>query len=100
MYNGQGKLINYEGEVYEGAFKDNKMEGHGKMTYPDGSVYVGQFQDDKKHGQGKMTNPDGSVQEGTWVQGKRGWPVYNLYICVFKTLILRIFLNFLKFHNY
>ena len=39
-----------EGDVYDGAWKDDKKEGTGTLTYKDGDSYEGTFKDDKIHG--------------------------------------------------
>ena len=51
---GQVWLHDADGDVFEGDFKDDKMEGKGKYTYTDGGVYEGDFKDDKM--EGKSTN--------------------------------------------
>lgn len=38
------------GKVYEGYWKDNKMNGKGKVQYPDKSSYEGDFKEDMKDG--------------------------------------------------
>ena len=41
--------------MYEGSWKDNKMEGEGNFKWPDGRCYTGQYLDDKKAGHGTFT---------------------------------------------
>ena len=40
------------GRVYDGDWKNNKMEGNGIFTWDDGRRYEGQYIDDKKEGNG------------------------------------------------
>ena len=51
---GEGKLTYADGDMYEGEWKDGKMEGHGTYYYADGDQYVGDWRDDKRHGYGKV----------------------------------------------
>ena len=46
--------------------------GKGKYTYTDGGVYEGDFKDDKMEGKSKYTYTDGGVlYEGDWENGKQ-----------------------------
>ena len=36
--------------MYEGQWKNNKMEGYGVFSWPDGRKYEGEYIDDKKEG--------------------------------------------------
>ena len=49
----KGIIINQDGSVAEGEFKDEKLHGQGKITFSNGSVDEGIFQDGKLNGQGK-----------------------------------------------
>ncbi len=40
------------------------------MTYANGDVYEGAFQNDKRQGQGTFRGTDGYVYEGEWVEGR------------------------------
>lgn len=94
MRHGKGKLVKTSGEVFDGAWKENKMHGFGKYTWPnattyegtfdenkihgkgvytyyDGSIYDGEWDHDKKHGWGKQTSPNGDTYDGQWNQGQR-----------------------------
>lgn len=62
--NGEGKLTFADGRVYEGFFVDNKLNGKGKLTFADGSVIEEFFVDYISNGEGKITFADGSVIEG------------------------------------
>ena len=51
-------------EVYEGDFKDDKMEGQGKILFKDGSTYEGEMVNDNCEGYGVMAWDDGKKYEG------------------------------------
>jgi len=53
-YNGKGKFLTQEGNVYDGDWLDGKPQGKGTMTYPDGKVekglwHKGGFIDNESH---------------------------------------------------
>ena len=54
--------------MFDGEWKDNKMNGKGKYTWPNGSEYVGEYVNDVKQGYGIYKN-EGIVYEGNWVNG-------------------------------
>jgi len=56
--------------VYDGSWKDNKMDGQGTFTWADGREYVGQYKYDKKEGYGEFVWPDGKKYQGNWLSGK------------------------------
>ena len=60
----------YNGNVYEGEWRDDKRHGHGKCTFSTGDVYEGEWKDGKKHGRGKYTYSTGDVYEGEWKDNK------------------------------
>lgn len=49
---GKGVYNWSDGRVYEGTWKNNKMEGEGVFKWPDGRKYEGEYVDDKKEGRG------------------------------------------------
>ena len=51
------------GDVREGTWAMDKMNGHGKCVLGDGRTYVGDWLDGEKHGSGKYTWPTGDVYE-------------------------------------
>ena len=60
--NGRGKCIEkkslggaVDGDVYDGEWKNDKMNGRGKFTQVNCHVYDGEYKDGKKNGQGKIT---------------------------------------------
>ena len=88
MLNGQGKMTNRYGDVYEGTFKDGKLSLE-KMTNRYGDVYEGTFKGGKLHGQGKLIRTNGEVFEGTFKDGNlngKGKMVYkgDVYEGTFK----------------
>lgn len=65
------KLINEDGSIYEGEFKDNPdLTGKGKITDPDGSIFEGQFKYCKLNGEGKITFAGGLYLEGEFKDNK------------------------------
>lgn len=60
------KVIDDEGNVYEGELRDGVRHGTGRMEWIDGTVYEGDFREGKIHGNGKMSNPNGEVYTGTF----------------------------------
>ena len=42
------------GNVYEGDFSNDLMNGRGLMRYKNGDEYLGQFKNDIRHGKGTM----------------------------------------------
>jgi hypothetical protein len=55
---GKGRMVDHDGFVLEGDWKNNKMNGNGKMIDPNGAlVYEGAFKDDLFHGYGVYNNP-------------------------------------------
>lgn len=41
MREGKGKMTMKNGNVYDGLFSKNKMQGNGTMTYANGDKYAG-----------------------------------------------------------
>jgi len=46
------------------------INGYGKNTWPDGEVYEGAWINDKRNGQGKCIFASGTVHEGEWRDDK------------------------------
>ena len=54
MYHGYGRLINDEGDILEGQWKEDELNGLGSYQWGDGSkVYNGSFLNGKMHGYGE-----------------------------------------------
>ena len=68
---GMARCIFATGEVYEGDFVRNEMEGRGKYSFPCGETYEGQYHQGQRHGTGRTTYPSGNTHEGEYAHGKR-----------------------------
>jgi hypothetical protein len=58
------------GNVYDGEWKNDKMHGKGTYTWSNGDVYKGEYENGKEHGSGVLTFADGDVYDGKWKDGK------------------------------
>lgn len=45
--------------------------GHGRLIHADGDVYTGAWLDDKAHGKGEYLHMDGAKYYGDWVNDKQ-----------------------------
>jgi len=55
---GKGRMVEHDGYVHDGDWKNNKMNGNGKLIDPDGNVvYDGNFKDNLLHGHGVYNAP-------------------------------------------
>ena len=63
--NGQGTFEFDTGEMYQGAWDENQMDGRGSYEYTTGT-YDGGFKDSSREGTGTFTWDDGSVYKGSW----------------------------------
>eukprot|EP00795_Rhopilema_esculentum_P007471 gene7471-13243_t len=68
---GDGKLSCKNGMEYDGAWRRNMKYGFGKLKMVDGSVYEGSFRNDEFDGDGVLTYSDGSVYRGEFKDGQR-----------------------------
>ena len=62
---GRGVITTAEGR-YEGQLYAGSKHGLGKMTFADGRVYEGNFKDDRIDGAGTLTKADGTVVTGNF----------------------------------
>ena len=68
---GRGRIININGFIYEGEFKNGQSNGYGKYIALDGTTYKGTWLDDKQNGTGNEIYPDGSFYNGNFKNGKK-----------------------------
>ena len=59
------------GNVFEGAYVDDKEHGHWVERWADGDVHEGPFVDSKRHGDWVERYASGNVSEGPFVDGKK-----------------------------
>ena len=72
--NGREKLFyigSYDGDLYEGDFKDGEPDGKGKYTHKNGNIYDGDFVKDKAHGRGIFYCRNGDRYEGEFFKDAR-----------------------------
>jgi hypothetical protein len=74
--NGKGKVIysvhdESMRKYYIGDFKDGKKHGRGRVENTLGAFYEGDFENDQINGTGKSRWEDGNSHEGEYVNGKR-----------------------------
>jgi hypothetical protein len=50
MPDGLGRIIINNNNIYEGEFKDGKLNSIGKFTYATGDIYEGEHKDNKRNG--------------------------------------------------
>jgi len=75
LFSGQGTyyyLANnqFRGDKYVGEFKDGKYNGLGTYTYSNGDKYTGTQKNNMRHGQGIFIFANGQIKEGIWADGK------------------------------
>jgi hypothetical protein len=58
-----------DGNVYEGEWLNDRMEGVGRYTYASGDAYEGGFSLDRPQGQGVATYSNGNHYEGGFKEG-------------------------------
>jgi hypothetical protein len=79
MKHGVGEFKFSNGNVYEGEFKADRINGQGRYTYSEGHVYEGNWKDGDIRGRCIHANVD--IYEGKWKDGrmhgkaKRYWPM-------------------------
>ncbi|CAI2377793.1 unnamed protein product [Moneuplotes crassus] len=63
---GTGTYINHSGNIFEGQWKADKINGFVIQTDPNGDIYEGNYVDGKPEGLEKFTQNDGVSTEGQW----------------------------------
>ena len=66
----QAKILLTNGELYEGAIKDEKREGQGVMHYANGDTFDGEFFKDKRVKRGKIAQANGVKLSGQFINDK------------------------------
>ena len=79
---GFGKMVYPNGDIYEGEWFENAMQGEGSYTYKkNNDSFVGSWFAGKKHGQGTYYfGADSSQMTGTWENGQildGSWTLQN-----------------------
>lgn len=69
LRHGQGRLTN-GGEVYEGEWFKDRINGLGKYTFATGTVYEGHLLDYTFHGHGTLRWPSGASYSGNWANNR------------------------------
>ena len=76
---GFGKYFLSDGSIYKGFFYNNKMEGRGRLININGFVYEGEFKNGQSNGYGKYIALDGTTYKGTWLRDKQNGPGNEVY---------------------
>ena len=64
-------LASYGGDLYEGTFKNGKMDGKGRYKFTNGNNYVGEFKDGLRNGEGTTYgNTNRILGSGRWKDGQ------------------------------
>ncbi|CAI2358657.1 Hypothetical protein MVR_LOCUS364 [uncultured virus] len=66
-YQGFGKLLYSNGDMYTGYFVENKRKGFGTCTWANGESYSGQWDEDTMQGNGTYTWLDGTTYTGQFI---------------------------------
>lgn len=70
--NGKGKMVDADGNTFDGQWKNGKLEGIGTMVMPNGVKYIGEFKESNMHGYGVVYLANGSVaQSGIYDTNKQ-----------------------------
>ena len=66
---GEGRLRQRDGLVYEGAWRNGIMEGAGTLRFASGETFSGAFARGMPEGAGRLTTSDGRVWHSVWRDG-------------------------------
>lgn len=69
-FNGNGKFIFKNGDMYNGQWLKGKMDGQGTYTWKNGDIYKGAFFEGQLEGRGTITFKNGDRYIGTWENNK------------------------------
>jgi len=70
LIDGQCTYIWANGDMYEGECKNDKLDGQGTYWWPDGSVYRGGYKQGLKNGKGIIRWPDGEIDVNFYQNGE------------------------------
>lgn len=71
---GEGTMLYYNGDIYEGTWNENVRSGFGKLRCSSGEEFEGHWLDDERHGRGLVRYVDGSTFKGVFEHNKRQGP--------------------------
>lgn len=83
---GRAKIVEDNGDVYDGGFHHWKRHGQGVLRKKNGEVYKGQFRDWKPNGHGVLRYRNGATYDGFFKDG------VCVCVCVFITTVRHHFL--------
>ena len=66
---GKGRIQWNQGHIYEGDFKDNEINGVGVFKWKNGDMYEGQMYRGAMNGRGRYIHSNGQIYEGDYVNG-------------------------------
>ena len=58
------------GQILEGQFVNDYLNGYGRVIYPNGNYYIGMWRHHKKDGPGKYFKKNGKVDDGYFKDDK------------------------------
>ena len=71
---GAGRLVDAQGDLYEGEFVDGVLNGRGRAVHRTGAVYEGNFREGVFSGQGVLRMPNGDEYRGSFERGAFNGP--------------------------
>ena len=66
---GKGQFKFFNGDFYEGDFRNGKIHGNGDYKGANGDRYIGGFVNHQREGKGKEIHKNGTIFEGDYVNG-------------------------------
>ena len=64
---GQGKLVSFEGEIFEGQFQEGKKNGVGKLIFVNKETYEGTWKNDLMNGHFKILSKGSLLKETEYI---------------------------------